>query len=229
MRCSPRADSTPGSRSTSMTSTSKPRRQPFDYARDRPTPMSLVALWHLGGGAASHVGADATAFGRRDAPYLLSFDTAWEDPAETERCIGWSRAAWSDMHHVSDGGLYLNFAGFGEKKDGLRVCRSPSSHPSQIQHGLLKRCLLNVRLPVPLPTRDAEGPAGDDWNQGPRLCHAAIGDAGGSGSSSPGLPAPEERTLDPGFARNPVRDGSAPTRCSYGVGVPCSSVQTRSG
>ena len=52
------------------------------YARDRPTPMTLLGLWHLGGGAASRVGAEATAFGRRDAPYLLSFDTTWEDPAD---------------------------------------------------------------------------------------------------------------------------------------------------
>ena len=89
------------------------------YARDRPTPMSLLGLWHLSGGAASRVGAEATAFGRRDAPYLLSFDTTWEDPAETERCLAWTRAAWADMRRLGPGGLYLNFAGFGEEKEDL--------------------------------------------------------------------------------------------------------------
>ncbi len=89
------------------------------YARDRPTPMSLVALWHLGGGAARCVGAEATAFGRRDAPYLLSLDTTWEQPAETERCLAWTRAAWTDMRRLGPGGLYLNFAGFGEEKEAL--------------------------------------------------------------------------------------------------------------
>jgi FAD/FMN-containing dehydrogenase len=89
------------------------------YARERPTPMSLIGLWHLGGGAASRVGAQATAFGRRDAPYLLSFDTTWTDPADTERCIGWTRAAWDDMRRFGPGGLYLNFAGFGEEKEDL--------------------------------------------------------------------------------------------------------------
>ncbi|MDF3041848.1 MAG: linked oxidase domain protein, partial [Thermomicrobiales bacterium] len=83
------------------------------YARDRPTPMTLLGLWHLGGGAASRVGAEATAFGRRDSPYLLSFDTTWEDPAETDRCLAWTRAAWADMRRFGPGGLYLNFAGFG--------------------------------------------------------------------------------------------------------------------
>jgi FAD/FMN-containing dehydrogenase len=89
------------------------------YARNRPTPMTLLGLWHLGGGAASRVQADATAFGRRDAPYLLSFDTTWEDPVDSERCFAWTRAAWADMHRFSDGGLYLNFAGFGEEKENL--------------------------------------------------------------------------------------------------------------
>ncbi|MCD6032474.1 MAG: linked oxidase domain protein, partial [Thermomicrobiales bacterium] len=31
----------------------------IQYARDRPTPMTLLGLWHLGGGAASRVGAEA--------------------------------------------------------------------------------------------------------------------------------------------------------------------------
>ena len=73
------------------------------YARDRPIADALMALWHLGGGAASRVGAEATAFGRRDAPYLLSFDTTWNDPADTERCIAWTRAAWADMQPLRSG------------------------------------------------------------------------------------------------------------------------------
>lgn len=89
------------------------------YARERPTPMTLLGLWHLGGGAASRVGAEATAFGRRDAPYLLSFDTTWEDPAATDRCLAWTRAAWADMRRLGPGGLYLNFGGFGEEKEEL--------------------------------------------------------------------------------------------------------------
>jgi FAD/FMN-containing dehydrogenase len=89
------------------------------YARHRPTSQSLVALWHVGGGAASRVGAAATAFGRRDSPFLLSFDTTWTDPADTERCIAWTRAAWAGMRPFGSGGVYLNFGGFGEEKEDL--------------------------------------------------------------------------------------------------------------
>jgi len=89
------------------------------YAADRPSPDALMGLWHLGGGAAGRVAAEATAFGSREAPYLLSFDTTWTNPTDTERNIAWTRAAWTDMRPFGSGGLYLNFAGFGEEKEHL--------------------------------------------------------------------------------------------------------------
>jgi FAD/FMN-containing dehydrogenase len=91
----------------------------ISYAADRPSSSALMALWHLGGGAASRVGGEATAFGSRGAPYLLSFDTTWTDAADSERNIAWTRAAWADMRRFGHGGLYLNFAGFGEEKEAL--------------------------------------------------------------------------------------------------------------
>jgi FAD/FMN-containing dehydrogenase len=87
-------------------------------AAERPSPQSLIALWHHGG-AMTHVGPAETAFGSRAAPYLISFDTTWTDPEETDRAIAWTRDAWRSMHRFSDGGLYLNFPGFGEEKDAL--------------------------------------------------------------------------------------------------------------
>lgn len=88
------------------------------FAQDRPTTTSLMALWHQGG-QMERVGATETAFGRRDAPALLSFDTTWSDSADTERCIQWTRAAWNAAQRYSTGGLYLNFAGFGEEREAL--------------------------------------------------------------------------------------------------------------
>jgi hypothetical protein len=88
------------------------------YANERPSPLMEIAIWHQGG-AISRVPEEATAFGRRDMPFLLSFDSTWTDPAETERNVAWTRAAWQEMQRFSDGGLYLNFAGFGEEKGAL--------------------------------------------------------------------------------------------------------------
>jgi FAD/FMN-containing dehydrogenase len=87
-------------------------------AVDRPSETCLVAIWQLGG-AMSRVPADATAFGSREAPFLVSFDTTWADPAENQRHIDWTRLIWADMHAFSSGGLYLNFAGFGEEREAL--------------------------------------------------------------------------------------------------------------
>ena len=85
---------------------------------DRPSPSTLVGLWQLGG-AMSRVPADATAFGRRDMPYLLSIDSTWSDPSETDRNVGWNRALWAEMHAYSSGASYLNFPGLGEEKEAL--------------------------------------------------------------------------------------------------------------
>ena len=50
----------------------------------------MINLWPLGG-AIGRVAPEATAWQHRDAQYLLSLDTTWVDPADTERCIAWTR------------------------------------------------------------------------------------------------------------------------------------------
>jgi FAD/FMN-containing dehydrogenase len=71
------------------------------------------------GGAMSRVGADDTAFGRRDIPYLLELDSMWANPAETDRNIESTRRVWAETQRHSPGGLYLNFPGFGEEGENL--------------------------------------------------------------------------------------------------------------
>ena len=81
-------------------------------ARTFPAPECLVALWHLGGAVARVPEAD-TAFGKRTAPYLLSFDSCWTDPALSDRVTEWTRAQVQTMEAYSPGGSYLNFPGVG--------------------------------------------------------------------------------------------------------------------
>ena len=33
--------------------------------------------------------------------------------------IAWTRETWDDLRKQTDGGVYINFAGFGEEKDTL--------------------------------------------------------------------------------------------------------------
>ncbi len=67
----------------------------------------------------ARVPATATAFGRRDLPYMIGIEANWEAPGEDAPNIAWTRALWADLHRFSSGGVYLNFPGLGEEGDAL--------------------------------------------------------------------------------------------------------------
>ena len=79
----------------------------------RPSDMTYASIWKFGG-AVQRVAADATAFGDRSMPFMLSLDAIWSDPADDDANIGWVRESWRDMQPHSTGRLYLNFPGLGE-------------------------------------------------------------------------------------------------------------------
>ena len=87
-------------------------------AKNRPSPLTPLIVRHLGG-AISRVPEDATAYGNRVAQFNLSIDSTWEDPIQSERSIAWTREVWTKMRQFSDGGIYLNFAGFLEEGEKL--------------------------------------------------------------------------------------------------------------
>ena len=89
-----------------------------DFAARRPAPLSDITIWHQGG-AMSRVGETDTAYGGRDANFLVACGASWEDPASTDEAIGWARDLWDAMGRHSTGGLYLNFPGLGEEKEEL--------------------------------------------------------------------------------------------------------------
>ena len=86
--------------------------------RCRPSPAHMISVWHFGG-AMSRVPPEATAFWSRKVPFMVSFDALWTDPADAEKSIAWARNAWAALRPYSDGGLYLNFPGFGEEGEAL--------------------------------------------------------------------------------------------------------------
>ena len=87
-------------------------RELVDRAKTLPSDQCLVALWHLGG-AVARTAPTATAFGRRTAPYLLSYDSCWIDPALGDAVIAWTKAQIDFAAGHSPGGSYLNFPGVG--------------------------------------------------------------------------------------------------------------------
>jgi FAD/FMN-containing dehydrogenase len=89
--------------------------------RSRPHPLTLIHVPQMGG-ATSRVAADATAFGDRSAPYMISIDGNWTDPATDEAAIAWTRDTIAEAEKLSSArGTYLNFNGDPEISGDLRA------------------------------------------------------------------------------------------------------------
>ena len=99
---------------------------------DYPSPLTTVDLWHHGGAIARP--QQDTAFTNRDAPYGLTFEANWDDPADDDLNVSWTRDRWQRMQRFSTGGVYVNFPGgagdadvgkqaFGENWDRLQAIR----------------------------------------------------------------------------------------------------------
>ncbi|HSL00477.1 MAG TPA: FAD-binding oxidoreductase [Rubrobacteraceae bacterium] len=84
----------------------------------RLSPQTLFGLRHLGG-AMGRVPEAATAYGNRAAQFNISIDNTWQDPARNREMISWTRAAWASLRELTNGGVYLNFAGLGEENELL--------------------------------------------------------------------------------------------------------------
>ena len=84
------------------------------WSNTRRSERALIVMRHCGG-AISRVEPEATAFGDRSSEWMLSIDSTWDDPADDERNITWTRAYWDDMHRFSSGKTYFNFPGLLEE------------------------------------------------------------------------------------------------------------------
>ena len=78
-----------------------------EYAPRVPSPLTAMVLAG-NGGAALRVGASEMAYYHRDALYNLMILSHWEDPAENERNIGWTREFFSAVQPHLSGGVYVN-------------------------------------------------------------------------------------------------------------------------
>jgi FAD/FMN-containing dehydrogenase len=89
----------------------------LSMARHRPSDRTVIVIRH-GGGAIGRVSAEETAFGERTSEFMLSIDSTWDNPADDERNIAWTRAFWNDAHRFSQQGkAYFNFPGLLEEGD----------------------------------------------------------------------------------------------------------------
>jgi hypothetical protein len=78
-----------------------------EHASTVTSPLAGIDIRQMGG-AAARVAADATAFGHRDAAYLVNIYAIWTEAAEAERHIAWlGRLSTALRPHAR--GVYINF------------------------------------------------------------------------------------------------------------------------
>jgi FAD/FMN-containing dehydrogenase len=97
------------------------------HLANRPSDMTYSSIWALGS-AVQRVPAEATAFGDRNAPFMLSLDAIWSDAADDAANINWVRSGWTGMQRYGTGRMYLNFPGHGEGDDLVREALGPETY-----------------------------------------------------------------------------------------------------
>ena len=88
------------------------------HARLQPSPFSTIDLWPIGD-VLNRPGAANRAFDGRQAKFLINPEANWVEPADDEANIAWARNILADLEEFSDGGRYLNFAGFQEEGNAM--------------------------------------------------------------------------------------------------------------
>ena len=79
-----------------------------EYAGRLPSPHCEIFIGQLGGQAA-RVAPEATAYGNRDANFVMNVHGRWETAAEDQSGIGWAREFFQAAAPFATGGAYVNF------------------------------------------------------------------------------------------------------------------------
>jgi FAD/FMN-containing dehydrogenase len=84
------------------------------------SPLSLVVIQYKGGEMARGA-PDRTAFGNRAARHLFVIFSGWEDAAESDQHLKWSRRFGDQMAPFGAGGEYVNELGLEEEEGSTRI------------------------------------------------------------------------------------------------------------
>jgi FAD/FMN-containing dehydrogenase len=80
----------------------------IEYAGKLPSPQCEIFV-ALIAGAANGVPSDATAYSSRDAKFVMNVHGRWDNAAQDEKYIAWSRAFFKAAAPYASSGAYVNF------------------------------------------------------------------------------------------------------------------------
>lgn len=89
------------------------------------SPMSEIYLEHMHG-AATRVGVSETAFPSRSRSYNFVIASQWLNPAEDERCVGWTRETYAALQPFVGEGRYVNYLDDDEPGDSAAAAYGPN-------------------------------------------------------------------------------------------------------
>ncbi len=92
--------------------------------RTLPTPSCEIFIASLGG-ATSRQAADSSAYGQRDAQFLMNVHGRWDSAADDQRGVEWSRRLFKEAAPFASGGVYINFM-TAEEGDRVRAAYGPN-------------------------------------------------------------------------------------------------------
>lgn len=94
-------------------------------AAEMSSPFSQILVRRLGG-AIGDIAPDATAFRFRDAAYMLTVASGWDDGPD-EPHVAWSRRTWERLQPWSCGGAYVNHLAADESRERVREAYGPAT------------------------------------------------------------------------------------------------------
>ncbi len=100
----------------------------IEYAATLPS-MQCEIFLGLIAGVANDVPPDATAYNNRDARFVMNVHGRWDDAAQDENCISWSRAFFKAAAPYASAGGYVNFM---TAEEGNRIAAAYGSNYARL-------------------------------------------------------------------------------------------------
>jgi FAD/FMN-containing dehydrogenase len=98
----------------------------LERAATLPSPHSGLILFQIDG-ALSELPAEHSPAGNRDAAFVANIASSWENSADDQVNLTWTRDTWEAVRPFGTGGAYLNFMTEDEGSDRTRAAYSAAS------------------------------------------------------------------------------------------------------
>lgn len=101
-------------------------------ANQRPSPLTLVATFQMGG-AINRVSPTETAYSERSALWMSSIDGNWESPSDNAANIAWVRESFRQISPYSNGVTYTSFTGQADETVGALAAHAYGTNMERLQ------------------------------------------------------------------------------------------------